>query len=153
MVKVRSAFVKVLRLAFALAMVAVTVSAADAATAAWDPNTEPNIAGYKLSYGTQPGVHGTTIDVGNVTTFQFNPPPGARYYVVVQAYDSSGGLSAKSAEATVDVPATTSLNRAPILEQPANQSSVQNATVSLAMSASDPDGNLLNYRSTGLPTG
>ncbi len=142
-----------LRLAFALTVIVVTASAVDAATASWDPNPETNIAGYKLSYGTEPGVHGTTVDVGNVTTFQFNPPPGKRYYVVVQAYSSTGELSAKSAEATIDIPATTSLNRAPTLEQPANQSSLQNATVSLAMSASDPDGNLLNYQSTGLPPG
>src|SRR5215204_4969019 len=139
MVTVRRAFFKVLRLAFALAVIPVTASAVDAATAAWDPNSEPNIVGYKLSYGTEPGVHGTTIDVGNVSTFQFNPPAGQRYYVVVQAYNSFGVLSEKSAEATVDIPAITSLNRAPTLEQPANQSSVQNTTVSLALSASDPD--------------
>ncbi len=37
-----------------------------------------------------------------VTTYQFNPPPG-RYYVVVQAYNSAGELSDKSAEEVVDV--------------------------------------------------
>jgi len=154
MVKVGRVHVKVLRLAFALAVVAVTVSAVDAATASWDPNPEPNIAGYKVSYGTEPGVHGTTIDVGNLTTFQFNPPPGRRYYVVVQAYFSTGELSAKSAEATIDIPAlVVAVNRAPTLTQPADQSSKQDANVSLALVASDPDGTALTYSSTGLPPG
>ena len=145
---------RVLRPAFAFAFVAATASAVDAATASWDPNPEPNIAGYKVSYGTQSGVHGTIIDVGNVTTFQFNPPPGQRYYVVVQAYTTTGELSAKSAEAVVDIPALAGqVNRAPTLMQPPDQSSQVKAGVSLALVASDPDGTPLSYSATGLPQG
>src|SRR5687768_9361945 len=89
-------------LLLALAIVAGTAIGAGAATASWDPNTEPDVAGYKLSYGTQPGVHTVTIDVGNVTAYTFNPPAGMRYYVVVQAYSTTGALSAKSAEVALD---------------------------------------------------
>ena len=39
------------------------------ATLAWDPNTEPELAGYKVYYGTAAGTYGTPIDVGNVTTY------------------------------------------------------------------------------------
>ena len=74
--------------------------------ASWDPNTEPDVAGYKLSYGTQPGEHSVVLDVGNVTTYQFDPPPGRRYYVVVQAYNTAGELSEKSDEVSIDIPAT-----------------------------------------------
>ena len=91
---------------FALAIVAGTASAVGAATASWDPSTEPDVAGYKLSYGTEPGVHTVVLEVGNVTTYQFNPPPGQRYYVVVQAYNTAGELSEKSEEVTIDIPAT-----------------------------------------------
>src|SRR5687767_14794601 len=91
-------------LLLALAMVVGTAAGVRAATATWDANTEPDLAGYKLSYGTQSGVHTVIIDVGNVTTYQFNPPGGRRYYVVVQAYNTAGELSAKSAEVVVDVP-------------------------------------------------
>jgi hypothetical protein len=87
----------------AFAMVVAAAAGAHAATATWDRNTEPNIAGYRLSYGTQSGSHPTVIDVGNVTTYQFNPPPG-RYYVVVQAYNTSGEVSSKSTEVVVDIP-------------------------------------------------
>ena len=133
-----------------LALVAGTATGARAATASWDPNTEPDLAGYKLSYGTQPGIHTVTIDVGRVTTYTFNPPAGTRYYVVVQAYSTTGALSAKSAEVTLDVPLP---NRAPTLTQPANQSGVVDATVSLALTASDPEGTPLRFSASGLPPG
>jgi IPT/TIG domain-containing protein/VCBS repeat protein len=66
-------------------------------TATWDANTESDIAGYKLSYGTQSGVYTTTIDTGNVTTFQLTLNPG-NYYFAVQAYDTGGLTSAYSNE-------------------------------------------------------
>src|SRR5207244_13415554 len=42
-------------------------------------------------------------------------------------------------------------NRPPTLTQPANQTSAENATVSLQLTASDPDGDALAYSATGLP--
>ena len=134
----------------ALAIVMGTAVRAQGATATWDRNTEPDVAGYKLSYGTQPGVHTVTIDVRNVTTYVFNPPPGQRYYVVVQAYNLTGALSEKSAEMILDL---ASANRAPTMIQPANQSSLLNASVLMALSASDPDGNPLAFSANGLPPG
>ena len=97
-----------LRLVFVLALVVATASAVQGATASWDRNPEPNVGGYKLSYGTASGRYDTTIDVGNVTTVQFFPPAGNRYYVVVQAYTSTGEVSAPSAEAVIDIPSTAS---------------------------------------------
>jgi hypothetical protein len=88
----------------AFAMVVATAAGARAATATWDPNTEPNVAGYRLSYGTQSGVYTVVIDVGKVTTYQFFPPPGQRYYVVVQAYNTAGELSPMSSEVVIDIP-------------------------------------------------
>ena len=123
-------------------------SVVHAATASWDPNSEPDVAGYRLSYGTEPGVHTVTIDVGNVVTYQFFPPPGRRYYVVVQAYNAEGELSEKSAEAAIDIALP---NRAPTQTQPADQGSTLNSSASLALSASDPDGTALSFSASGLP--
>lgn len=109
------------RVGLALALVIATASAVQGATASWDRNPEPNVTGYMLSYGTVSGRYDTTIDVGNVTTAQFFPPPGKRYYVIVQAYTSTGEMSAPSAEAVIDIPSTTSpyatRNNAPTLQQ------------------------------------
>src|SRR5688572_17811988 len=147
---VRHAQLKLSTTMFALAIVAGTASAVGAATASWDPNTEPDVAGYKLSYGTQSGVHTVVIDVGKVTTYQFYPSPGRRYYVVVQAYNTAGQLSNKSAEVVIDVPLS---NLAPTLAQPANQTTTVNTNASLALSASDPEGKALTFAATGLPPG
>ena len=103
MITGRRAFV-VLQLVCAIAIVAGTAAGALGATATWDRNSEPNIAGYKLSYGTEPGVHSVTLDVGDVATCQFFPAPGQRYYVVVQAYNTAGELSEKSAEGSLMSP-------------------------------------------------
>ena len=143
--------IKLSRVVLTLVIVVGSASAIHAATASWDPNPEANIAGYRLSYGTQTGVHPTTIDVGNVTTWSLNLTPGQRYYIVVQAYNSSGQLSPESGEVVLDIPAT--VNRAPTLTQPSNQASAENTSVSLSLVASDPDGTALAYSATGLPVG
>ena len=81
-------------------------------TATWNRNPETNIETYILSYGTQPGTYSTSIDVGNVTTRQVVLNPG-RYYFVVQARNTSGMTSPRSAEVVFDVgvvPSITSLS-------------------------------------------
>jgi hypothetical protein len=73
-------------------------------TASWNPNPETNIAGYKLSYGTQSHVYTTSVDVGNVTSRSLTLPGPQRYYFAVQAYNASGQTSSYSAEVFFDVP-------------------------------------------------
>src|SRR5437588_7169922 len=41
---------------------------ASGVTLAWDPNPEPDIAGYILHYGTNSGSYLTALNVGNITT-------------------------------------------------------------------------------------
>src|SRR5207245_9505819 len=45
----------------------------------------------------------------------------------------------------------TNVNRAPTLTAPANQTSAENAIISLQLVATDPDGTALTYSATGLP--
>lgn len=139
------------RVCFTLFVILAAVTSAEAATATWDRNPETNIGGYILSYGTQPGQHTVTIDVGNVTTYQFLPPVGQRYYVVVQAYDTARVLGPKSAEFVYDAPAP--VNQAPTLQQPANQTSTRNTSVSMTLIGSDPEGAAVTYSASGLPPG
>ena len=72
----------------------------------WNPNTEPDLAGYKIYYGTASGVYGDPIDVGNVTghVMEITPQHGATYYFALTAYDTSGNESGYSDEATCFVP-------------------------------------------------
>src|SRR5438445_7534381 len=82
-----------------------SASALHAATATWNPNPETDIAGYILSYGTQPGVYPTSVNVGNVTTWQVTTlTPGQTYYFVVQAYNTSALTSAPSPEVVFTSP-------------------------------------------------
>jgi hypothetical protein len=84
---------------------AFTVAKVDTLNLAWNPNTETNIAGYKLYMGTTSGVYGAPIDVGPVTTYIVkNLLGGKTYYFAITAYNTSGVESAKSAEITYTAP-------------------------------------------------
>lgn len=72
---------------------------------AWDSNSEPDLAGYKIYYGTASGTYGSSIDVGmpassgGAITYSLTGfTPGQTYYVVVRAYDTSGNESTSSNE-------------------------------------------------------
>src|SRR5258708_36755679 len=43
-------------------------------TLAWDPNSEPTVTGYILSYGTTPGTSATSVDAGNLTQWTASAP-------------------------------------------------------------------------------
>lgn len=72
----------------------------------WNPNTEEDLAGYKLYHGTASGQYGEPVDVGNVTghVMEITPQHGATYYFALTAYDTSGNESGYSDEATCFVP-------------------------------------------------
>ncbi|MEA3547944.1 MAG: fibronectin type III domain-containing protein, partial [Thermodesulfobacteriota bacterium] len=73
---------------------------------AWTPNSEANLAGYKIYYGTASRDYTTIIDVGNpesvdnqiiYTLSGFSP--GITYYYAATAYDEDGFESDYSDEA------------------------------------------------------
>ena len=67
-----------------------------AVTLAWDANSEPDLAGYKIHYGTSPGNYQFVEDVGNVTQATLDIQSGS--YVAATAYDTDGNESAYSNE-------------------------------------------------------
>jgi hypothetical protein len=77
------------------------------ATLAWDPNTDPALAGYKLYWGTSSANYSWSADAGNQTTFAVpDLSAGATYYFAATAYDSERFESTFSNETTHTVPAT-----------------------------------------------
>jgi hypothetical protein len=65
----------------------------------WDPNTETELVGYKVFYGTTSGAYGIPINVGNTTNYTITGlTAGQSYYVNLKAYDTANNESAFSNE-------------------------------------------------------
>ena len=75
-----------------------TAIAGSNVTLAWDANTEPDLAGYKLFWGDATGVYTQSIDVNNVITHTVENLPDGTYYFAVIAYDDSANESGYSNE-------------------------------------------------------
>ena len=68
-------------------------------TLAWDANTDPSVAGYKLYYGYASRTYGTPVNVGKVTQYTLTGiQEGINCYFAVTAYDTNGNESAFSTE-------------------------------------------------------
>lgn len=71
---------------------------------AWQPNTEADLAGYYVYYGTKDRPLGTRINVGRQTQYTIqNLPAGETYYIAVTAFDQTGNESTFSQQAAVRV--------------------------------------------------
>jgi len=74
-------------------------------TLQWDPNTEPDLLGYKVYYGSSSRSYQFNNDVGNKTTCTVsNLEDGKAYYFAVTAYDASGNESNYSGEVVFNSP-------------------------------------------------
>ncbi len=75
---------------------------AGSVTVSWDPNTEDDLAGYRVYYGTESRNYQTTLDVG-LDTFKVvaNLQAGIRYYFAVTAYDTANNESDFSEEVSI----------------------------------------------------
>ena len=66
---------------------------------AWDPNSEPDLAGYRVYCATASGSYGTPSNAGTATTYTVTGlTAGQTYYLAVKAYDSSNNESGFSNE-------------------------------------------------------
>ena len=90
-------------------------------TLSWSANPEPDIAGYKVHYGTTQGTYMTHLNVGNYTGCVVSGlSAGKTYYFVATAYDKYGVESsystiltyavAKAAVSTTTTTTTTNSN-------------------------------------------
>src|SRR3989441_808225 len=83
------------------------LSSAAQVTLAWDANTEPDLAGYKLYYGNSSGSYQFSVDVGNVTSYTLSGLLDGRiYYFAATSYNLSlaeSGFSNEVSKAIADV--------------------------------------------------
>ncbi len=132
-------------LAFAL-LLSPMVAYGAAVSLAWDANTEPDLAGYKIYYGTASGDYSHSIDVGNVTQCALaDLDDGVTYYLAATAYDVDSNESAYSVEL---VHTTGNPNSNPETPSVPNSPSSGYTQTNYAFSttASDPDGDTLEFR-------
>jgi hypothetical protein len=101
-------FLRVLLVA-CVSLCVTSLANAQSVTVAWDANTESNLSGYVVFYGTSSGIYPYSIDVGNVTTKQItaNLTANTRFYFVVKAYDTGWKMSPASNEVSVVTGAST----------------------------------------------
>ena len=76
-------------------------SGGGSAIVSWNANTESDLAGYQVFYGTSSRNYPNSISVGKVTSATITGlTVGTTYYIAVKALDTSGNLSGFSAEVT-----------------------------------------------------
>ncbi len=74
-------------------------------TGTWDANSESDLAGYKIYYGTQSGNYTVSVDAGNTTSVTVNiQDTNKTYFFAITAYDTAGNESGFSQEASLFIP-------------------------------------------------
>lgn len=99
-------------------------------TLQWDANTEIDLAGYKVYYGTASRAYGLPIAVGLVTSYQVKglTTPGV-YYFAVTAINAAGQESEFSNEVTMLIAKAGDIPGGPILSQSVSGLTATTATI------------------------
>jgi hypothetical protein len=92
--------------AIIMAAVAAAAHAASDVTLVWDPNTDPDLAGYKIYWGTASRTYTNNVDVGNVTTYTIKGLPDGVVYFAATAYDKQKLESPYSNEVSISLDST-----------------------------------------------
>ena len=134
---------------FSVLLLALLISVwarAEQVTLAWDANTESDLAGYRVHYGTASGSYTTSVDVHKVTTSSIGTlTAGQTYYFAVTAYDASGNESGYSNQVSYSVATANGAPATPATPTGAS-SALVNASITFSTLATDPNNDSLEYR-------
>ena len=79
-----------------------SLAGAAVVTLTWQPNTEPDLAGYKIYYGSQSRSYDHVLDVGKTNSYSLSLPDLSHsQYVALTAYDQARNESAYSQEIVI----------------------------------------------------
>ena len=113
---------------------------------AWDANTESDLAGYKVHYGTASRNYSHSIDVGNTTEYTLTGlEEGVAYYMAATAYDDQNYESDYSSELVYTPPVSNHSPATPAVPDGPSSGYTQ-TNYTLTTSASDTDGDTLQIR-------
>jgi hypothetical protein len=113
----------------------------------WNANTDSDLAGYKVYYGTQSNTYGTPVPIVDAASYDIpNVQAGSTYYVAVSAYDSSNNESVKSAELSAYIPVSDTTPPTGSVNINSGDASTTSTTVTLTLSASDAAGTVTGMR-------
>ncbi len=87
---------------FLISLAAPQAAAADV-TLQWDPNTETDLAGYKVYYGTASRTYGAPVTIGLQTTYTVTGLTAGTYYFAVTAFNTAGLESGFSNEVSTTI--------------------------------------------------
>ena len=94
-------------------------------TLAWNPSTDPNVAGYNIYYGGVSHTYTNKIPVGNATSVTISGlVQGTTYYFAATTYSASGLESQFSSELSYLVPVNV-----PIANQPPTLNAINDLTI------------------------
>jgi hypothetical protein len=83
-------------------------------TLAWDANTEADLAGYKIYFGTASRSYGAPIVIGTQTTYTITGLASGTYYFAVTAYNTAGLESSFSNEVSATITGVPTASRCDI---------------------------------------
>lgn len=117
-----------------------------AITVVWNPNTESNLAGYRLYYGIT-NTPAAMLNVGNKTNVVLNSlTPGKRYFFYVTAYNTANAESSPSTSVFYNTPSTTPVPTLPIPAPPSNLAGTASSSTSVSLLWRDNSTNETGFR-------
>ncbi|MCG3115415.1 MAG: DNRLRE domain-containing protein [Candidatus Manganitrophus sp. SA1] len=121
-----------------------TVFAGDA-TLTWNANTEADLAGYRVYFGTASRTYGPSVNVGKATSHTLTGLANQTYFFAVTAYDTAGKESAFSVEVSKSI--TTPDTVAPVLSS-INAGSIAANSAVITWGTNEPTDTQVQYGTT-----